>query len=272
MNEGGQFFLELIFGNPDADSDRNCFSAFRIKPFVFQGGPNSLCDSPGFLAPGFRQYHRKFFPAIAVGGIIGPQTGFNYLAEPDQDLISFKVPEFIVVIFEVIYVEQQQCERVAVAIEAVNFQFELGVKRSGIIKPCKAVGDCQLLQLFHHPDTFIGKFALFEHPLQPEQKLFEADRLDDEIAGADVDRLFIGIIVAVAGHYDDIGSTLFFDDLGELQAPHFGQHDIRNNDVEGFVCQQFEGILRAGNRVGIEPGGFDILEHGIAHSNIVIDD
>jgi hypothetical protein len=62
----------------------------------------------GIIQPGFGQYYRKFFPAIAEGQVDAAHRILDTLPHPAQHLVPRQVPVSIIVGFEQVYIHKYQ--------------------------------------------------------------------------------------------------------------------------------------------------------------------
>ena len=64
----------------------------------------------------------------------------------------------------------------------------------------------------------------------------------------------------------------FLDELGELEAAQTGQNNVGDDEVEGVVAEQVQGILGAGDRLGDKAGEPHVVAHGVTDFGFVVDD
>jgi len=58
-----------------------------------EGGTDTLSDGPGLFGAGLRQDHRELLAPVTVSGVVGPQAGFQDLAETHQHLSPSRWPK-----------------------------------------------------------------------------------------------------------------------------------------------------------------------------------
>ena len=127
-------------------------------------------------------------------------------------------------------------------------------------------------ELLQHLDAFLGQAPLLSTRRSRRREFFETHRLEDEIAGAFADGLFVAVIAAVPGHDDHIHFEVLADAVGQFQTVHAGQHNVGDDHIHRLGLKHFQGIFGAGGRGGAEPGHLDEFLHGIADGGIVIHD
>jgi hypothetical protein len=78
-----------------------------------------------------------------------------------------------------------------VTVGPLDLPFELAVKMSGIEQLRKAISNGELFQFLQHLNPFEVQAALIEHPFETQQKFFQTNRLENEVAGTFFDGLFV---------------------------------------------------------------------------------
>ena len=112
--------------------------------------------------------------------------------------------------------------------------------------------------------------AVEEPVAHAQQQLLVTHGFDDEVAGADIDGIFIGVILAVTGHHDHIGLVLFFDDPRQLEPAQSRHFDIRDHHVKRSLLDHRQSGLGAASRFRLESRHTQVLADGIADFRFVI--
>src|ERR1700722_11861335 len=77
----------------------------------------------------------------------------------------------VIDLFEVVEIDEQDRELVAVASRAVNLGFQSLVEMTGVIEPGAVIGDGKFLNLFHGARVFNGDGGVIANRLQEKRFL-----------------------------------------------------------------------------------------------------
>jgi hypothetical protein len=145
LYKGSDLLALVIVGDPDAHRNTHRLKGNREKDLVGKTLSEPFRRHPGIPASGFCEDHCEFFSSIPVPRIGPSDRTSDHRTEPGQHLIAGKMAIGVVIYFEIVYIDQQERQRMLVPLDAVNLSSQLIVEVPLVEQTREVIRDAEIL-------------------------------------------------------------------------------------------------------------------------------